>query len=75
MNFVSYVSSGYLQDNTKPLTNVFDGDLDNLSIEVPKMYEFFQVLKSHGVIVPHDKVKTIGDLAKFLAERRGNSNE
>lgn len=55
--------------------DLFDGDLDNLSIEVPKMYEFFQVLKSHGVIVPHDKVKTIGDLAKFLAERRGNSNE
>lgn len=55
--------------------HLFDNLDNDLSIEVPKIFEFLNVLKTHGISIPNDKSKTFNDILEYLSKVRGNTHE
>ena len=51
--------------------NLFSENIDDLSIDVPKIYQFLDILRKHGVSIPKDtSIKSVEDIVKLLTERR-----
>ena len=52
-------------------SELFDGDVSSLSIEVPKLYQFCKLLKEHNVDIDIKSIKTIDDLFNQLRKTNG----
>ena len=55
--------------------DLFDNLKDDYNIEVPKMVEFLNYLKNHGVSIPKEMTKTTKDIVNYLAKVRGKKHE
>ena len=53
-------------------TNLFTKPEDELSIEIPKIFEFIQILNKKGLKVPYSEGKSKRNLIDFIAERKAN---
>lgn len=66
---VILLKNGKVAFDGKP-DRLFEKNIDDLSIDVPKMYQFLDILRKHNIDVPTDSIKTVDDIVKYLTERR-----
>ena len=67
---VVLLKDGSVAFDGKP-NNLFSENIDELSIDVPKIYQFLDILRKRGVDIPKDNsIKTVEDVVKLLTERR-----
>ena len=52
-------------------SDLFDGDVSQYSIDVPKLYQFCKLLKEHNVDIDIKSIKTIDDLFNQLRSKNG----
>lgn len=55
--------------------NLFDNIKDDFNIEIPKMVEFIDYIRKHGINIPQGKTKTTKDIVDYLAEVGGKKHE
>ena len=51
-------------------SDLFSGDISNLSIDVPQLFKFVKLLESKGLKLDISKIRTIDDLISQLKEKR-----
>ena len=51
-------------------SDLFSGDISNLSIDVPQLFKFVKLLESKGLKLDISKIRTIDDLMSQLKEKR-----
>ena len=49
---------------------LFSKNIDDLSIDVPKIYQFLDILKKNGLDLSNENIKSVDELIKVLSERR-----
>ena len=49
---------------------LFSGDIDNLSIDVPKIYQFLDILKKKGLDLSKENIKSLEELVDIISKRK-----
>lgn len=68
-NHVIVLNNGKVAFTGTPNT-LFSGDVSEYSIEIPKLYQYSLTLKSKGIDLDINKIKTIDDLINQLKEKK-----
>ena len=49
---------------------LFSGDIDNLSIDVPKIYQFLDILKKKGLDLSKENIRSLEELVDIISKRK-----
>ena len=49
---------------------LFSGNIDNLSIDVPKIYQFLDILKKKGLDLSKENIKSLEELVDIISKRK-----
>lgn len=66
---VVLLKDGNVAFDGKP-ENLFQKNIDDLSIDVPKIYQFLDILKKKGLDLSKENIRSVDELVKVLTERR-----
>jgi len=66
---VVLLKDGNVAFDGKP-ENLFKKNIDDLSIDVPKIYQFLDILKKKGLDLSKENIRSVDELVKVLTERR-----
>ena len=66
---VVLLKDGSVAFDGKP-ENLFQKNIDDLSIDVPKIYQFLDILKKKGLDLSKENIRSVDELVKVLTERR-----
>ena len=66
---VILLKDGQVEFDGKP-DKLFANNIDDLSIDVPKIYQFLDILKKNGLDLSNENIKSVDELIKVLSERR-----
>ena len=50
--------------------NLFSGNIDDLCIDVPKIYQFLDILKKKGLDLSNQNIKSVEELVDVISKRR-----
>ena len=66
---VVLLKDGSVAFDGKP-ENLFQKNIDDLSIDVPKIYQFLDILRKKGLDLSKENIRSVDELVKVLTERR-----